>query len=309
MDDESFNLVATLERKYGTSYFSNEAKEEPQNKSYPIPFPLEDLRASDTLTGSLAHLMRILKVFEKILQLNRSNSEDDISVESLDSKKLDFEIKQSLQNWNNSFKAWLVNHNVLILSDNSSIPTSPWMSTFLEIVYNFCIICFYRPRLLKEFELKNGDRSTFKNTSHPIIENAANAVSNVLHKNDFAFFFINAPSFTHTIIFHLGLTYGMLLFINPDSSYSNRYNREINSCIAALSSIGRYFSPTRNKWDVLRKLANSFYRKKTEEDIKAEFSLFKESILFGYPLVDPFVSENLMEEYAKSREIMGETLA
>ena len=296
MDDESFNLVATLERKYGTSYFSNEAKEEPQNKSYPIPFPLEDLRASDTLTGSLAHLMRILKVFEKIMQFNHRGPG------SLDSYKSEMDIKNSLHNWNKSFKTWVVNSS-LILGENPKKPFSPWMSTFLEIVYNFCIVCFHRPRLLKDFELNVGDRSKFSHASQSIIESAANAVSNVFQKFDFSYFYANAPSFTHTIIFQLGLTYGMLLFINPESPYSTRYFREIDSFTASLSRISRYFSPAEIKWNFLKNLAISLHREKTDHEQEAEIMFFREISIVGQPLIGPYVSQKVAIEYTKSRSL------
>lgn len=298
-DEESFNLVASLERKYGPSYFMQSITVEPIGKRYPILFPLDDLSKKETPTATLTHLMRLMKIFEKIMILNQSNA-----VEYPDIIDLRGQIDISLQNWDISFRTWLAKDSFLTLADRSSLPNAPWISTFLEVVYNFCLICLHRPLILKDFLLNSDNQFFFHHPSYSIAENAANSISIVLQKNDFANFFINAPSFTHTILFHCGLTYGMLLYIYPHSPNSNRYIRQINSCISALSTISKFFSPTRNKWDVLRKIATSFYKKKSDKELAVQWNLFKESILIGYPLIGQFVSTEDIEEYTKSREIL-----
>jgi hypothetical protein len=306
MDDESFNLVASLERKYGSSYFIGNASDDVA-QIYPIKFPLDDLSLkNEEPKGAFTHLMRIMKVFEKIMIANRSSVDGTMDQTELDI--LTGQIELSLLNWNKSFQIWLSTDSFLILADKSSIPTVPWMSTFLEVVYHFCIICIHRPIILKHF-LKyddSGSLNPFIHPSSPIVEASASAISSILEKNDFANFFINTPSFTHTILFHLGLTYGMLLYISPHSPNCNIYIRHINACMGGLSAISRYFSPTRNKWNILRKIATTFYRKKTDEELSSQLDLFKESIFHGYPLIGPYVSSSDAEEYTNSQRILNE---
>jgi hypothetical protein len=307
MDDESFNLMASLERKYGPAFFmKNDSNSDVKNKFYPISFPFEDDSKSKEVTGALTHLMKIMKVFEKIMILNRSSIDGTMDNENLNILRTQIDL--SLVNWYKSFNIWLTYGSFRIIADNSSIPTAPWMSTFLEVVFHFCIICIHRPLIWENYlQLKDNKLSlTLTHPSYPILESSASAITSVLQKNDFATFFMNAPSFTHTILFHLGLTLGMLLHVFPHSPNCNQYICEIDSCLLALSTISKYFSPTRNKLDVLRKIAASFNRKKTDEEISSQLALLNESILYGYPLIGSYVSSVNMEEYTKSRKILDE---
>jgi hypothetical protein len=307
MDDESFNMIASLERKYGPSFFmQNDLDGNIENKVYPIPFPLQDDSKNEVAPGALSHLMKIMKVFEKIMILNRSSIDG-----TMDKRKLNMlrsQIDLSLVNWHQSFNIWLTNSSFRIIAGNSSLPTAPWMSTFLEVIFHFCIICIHRPLIWEDFLKINdyGSLTLFTHPSCPILESSAAAISSVLQKNDFANFLMNVPSFTHTILFHLGLTLGMLLYVSPHSPNCNRYIREIDSCMSALSTISKYFSPTRNKWDVLRKIAATFYRKKTHEEISSQLALLRESTMYGYPLIGSYVTPVDMEEYSKSRKILRE---
>jgi hypothetical protein len=286
MDDESFDLVASLELKYGPSWFMQNASAEKQDqKVYPISFPLDEKSLYQVPPGYLTHFLRIMKVFEKIQELNRlfTMKVCDSSCR-LKMSALIQDISTSLHNWNNSFTYWLERTgSLLVLADNSTVSTnSSWNITYLEIFYHFCVICLHRPQILDD-SMNNRDLIELLSDSRLRVCNAAFSMSDILNKYDLVELVRHVHPFIHTLIFQLGITYAVLMVGGRHLDQFERYKQELEISVSRLARLSRIYFLARSKCDILRNIYNSLAIRKSLVDHKSNVSLIAENFRNGYP--------------------------
>jgi hypothetical protein len=306
MDEESFNLVVSLERKYGSSYFTQNSPFEKQDqKVNPIPFPLDDLSLNTVPTSHLTHLWRIMRVFEKIQEVNRLRLMSRDALCSPQTSAVMQEIIISLKNWDKSFNSWLHRKQSLhILADNFNVSISDTRNvTYLLILYNFCIICLYRPRILDDSIGKHDLADVSAVNSKLIVSKAAISISEILQKNNVVDLFRYVNPFLHTVLFQLGITYAVLMLAGGYSE-NITYERELEMCISILDQGSKLYLLSKSKFDLLRTIANSLTIRKCLGDVNMDVSVISKNFRYGYPLLQGFVPPDCSEEYNKSRRIM-----
>ena len=296
MDDEAWNMVCSLEKKYGEHHFVRDLASEPAPKPSPLTLPLTDNTDSNFSTSAHVPMLKLINIFRRICHLNLEKAKGNTTPAGEFSQ-----IESVLSLWYKSFESWLA---TVQLFSGSGLPAQsipPWMTAFIQTLYHFCIICLHRNKLLSEVSPKSSRVSA--HPSFEVCHSSASSVSTIvlqMHNttSDFKF----APSFTHTMLFHLGLTYAMFATLLPFSQSRQTYLQHMDIFITALDCLSVYFSPTQNKLDVLRQLRSNLLNPRSDGNYEVELSLFKKACTAGYPSLPSFTHNNILSEYTKGRQ-------